>query len=339
MIINFYINYILLPLGISFIVCMFLNNFLIFYLNKYKVYQNKRLYGPENQKYKKKIPTMGGGLILLFFIFFLIYYIINEVINIYILNLIIFVILNCLLGLLDDYIKCYVNNSNGLSILNKFLIQFILSIIFVYFLYRNYYNYLININLYNLNFNILYIILWFFLLLGLPNSVNITDGLDGLVTFPLILNYLFLLTVSIYNLDNSSDNNLNFIKYLIFIINIIIGYLLSFLYYNFYPAKFFLGDTGSLSLGFLLCILYIYLKKELFILLNGLVFIIEILSVILQIIYFKLFGKKIFLMSPIHHHYELMNYKEINIVFFFWIISFVSFLISLLFFLKYYVCL
>ncbi len=328
----FLIYYCLFPLIVSFIISFILNKYLIFILNKFKVYQNVRIVRYKYNIYKNNVPTMGGIIILFILFFLLLFFFIIKVLNIYIFNIFIFFILNSLLGLLDDYIKCYSVNCNGLSILNKYCFQSFISILYIYIIYNNnfYFNYI-----YKYNLNFLYIILWYFLLIGTSNSVNLTDGLDGLVVLPLILNFLFLFIVSTYYYYNYL--NFIFIKYLIILISVVLGYLISFLYYNFYPAKIFLGDTGSLSLGFLLGSLYIFFNKEFFLILNGFVFIIEVLSVILQIIWYKLFNKRIFLMSPIHHHFEKLNFIEVNIVFCFWLLSLMCFIISLFLFLKIYV--
>ncbi len=334
-----------IPFFLSLILSFFLIKYFIFFLNKNKFFQKLRTIIPDNHILKKNTPTMGGLIILLcfFLIFFLFFY---KVYNFDIFILFLFFIFNSLIGFLDDYMKCFVLKSNGLSIFYKLILQSFISFFYIYYLYKySFLNLNIFLNILNYKFNIKYIyfFLWYFILVGIPNSVNITDGLDGLVIFPLILNFIFLLVICfneyffIINYILINYSYLVFIKYLIISISIILGILFSFLYYNFYPAKIFLGDVGSLSLGFILSAIFILLKKEFFLLLSGFVFIIEIISVIIQIISFNFFNKRIFLMAPLHHHYELLNYKEKNIVFVFWFISFILFLISLFTYFKIYV--
>ncbi len=333
------------PFFLSLILSFFFIKYFIFVFNKYKFFQNLRIIIPNNHILKKNIPTMGGLIILLcfFLIFFLFFY---KIFNFDIFILFLFFILNALIGLLDDYIKCFILNSNGLSIFYKYILQSLISFLYIYYLYNysflNLNNYFIIFN-YKFYINYIYFILWYLILVGTSNSVNFTDGLDGLVSFPLILNFIFLLIICfneyfyIINYILINYNYLIFIKYLIISISIILGILFSFLYYNFYPARIFLGDVGSLSLGFILSSIFILLKKEFFLLLSGFVFLIEIISVIIQILSFNFFGKRVFLMAPLHHHYEILNYKEKNIVFVFWFISFLSFLISLFIYFKIYV--
>ncbi len=342
---NLFFFNVFIPFFLSFIFSFFFIKYFIFFLCNLNVFQNIRIFIPKNHFFKKNIPTMGGISILFsfFFIFYIFFY---KKYNFDILILILFFVLNSLIGFLDDYLKCFVKNSNGLSIFNKYILQSFFSFLYIYYLYYysflniNYYIYLFK---YKLNISYIYILFWYFILVGTSNSVNFTDGLDGLVSFPLILNFIFLLIVSvseyflIFNNIIINYNYLIFINYLIIFISIILGSLLSFLYYNFYPAKIFLGDVGSLSLGFLLAAIFILLNKEFILFISGFVFFIEFISVILQIFWFNFLNKRIFLMAPLHHHYELLNYKEQNIVFFFWFLSFFSFLISLFIFFKFYV--
>lgn len=339
----FFFNF-FLPFFLSFLISFDLINYFIFIFNNLNFFQNIRSFLPSNHILKNRIPTMGGLIILFsfFLIFFLFFY---KLYNFDIFILFLFFILSALIGLLDDFMKCFILNSNGLSIFYKYILQSFLSILYIYYLYKIniFLNLFINFYYLNYNFNYIYFFLLYFILVGISNSVNITDGLDGLVVFPLILNFIFLLIVCfnkyffILNFFLINYRYLIFIKYLIISISIIIGILFSFLYYNFNPAKIFLGDVGSLSLGFILPMIFILLRKEFFILINSFVFIIEIISVILQIFSFYFLNKRIFLMAPLHHHFELLNYKEKDIIFFFWFISFILFIISLFVYFKIYV--
>lgn len=293
---------------------------------------------PKSHYLKKNIPTMGGIIIVLFFLFF--YIIFFNIFNKSILFIFLYFMLNSIIGFLDDYIKCFVSNSNGLSIFKKYLLQSFITIIYIYILY--------NINIFNfkkykfyfflINIKYIYFFIWYILLMGCINSVNITDGLDGLVVFPLILNFLFLLIISIYKykfylFDSFNFFYLNYYKDFILINSIFIGCLLSFLFFNFYPAKIFLGDIGSLSIGSLIGSIYIFLNKEFYLILVGFVFLFEIISVIIQILWFNFFKKRFFKIAPIHHHYEICGYSELNIVLFFWSVSLFFFFLSLLIFI------
>ncbi len=338
------IKYIYFPLFISFFFSFIISNYFIFILNKYKFYQNNRIFIPRRHLLKKNIPTMGGIIILIPFLLLSIIFI--DFNNKSILFLFLFFIFNFIIGFIDDYIKCFVFNSNGLSIINKYLLQSFLIIIYIIYLFNIKNNFLYNYFFFIFNFFInikyFYLLLWYFLLIGCINSVNFTDGLDGLVVFPLILNFLFLLIVSFfyfkyYLFTNLYISNIIFYKNLILINSIMIGSLLSFLIFNFHPAKIFLGDTGSLSIGSLLGSIYILLNKEWYLLLVGFIFLIESITVILQILWFKFFRKRLFYMTPIHHHYEICGYSENKIVLFFWFISLFFFILSLLIFLINYV--
>ena len=152
-----------------------------------------------------------------------------------------------------------------------------------------------------------------------------TDGLDGMVTFPLILNFLFLFIVSVV------QNNIK-ISYLSISM---IGVLLGFLYFNINKAKIFMSDCGAIFLGTFLGSLYVILKVEFFLPIVGMIFLINVLSSFIQVVSIKFFKKKIFLMAPLHHHFELLGYKETTVVFYVWWWSILFFFIGVgLFFIK-----
>ncbi len=327
-----FFNKFFLSLFFSFFVSFLVIKYFLFYLKKYRVFQIIRKNNSNKFFKKNTIPTMGGISIFLVFFFSMLIFV--NFFDIHILILILFFILNFLIGFLDDFLKVYFKNCNGLSILQKFFLQNLSILIFIYLIISN--------NLYfdiynNYYYRYLYYILWYFLLVCGINAVNFTDGLDGLVILPMILVFLFLFIVSLFS-SNLYITNILGIKYIYYakdlaIINIIMfGSCLSFFYFNFYPAKIFLGDTGSLSIGALLSSMFILLHKEFYFIVVGFLFVIEFLSVVLQVLYFKLFNKRIFLMTPIHHHYELSNFSEIKIVVGFWIISLISFFLSILLF-------
>ncbi len=172
------------------------------------------------------------------------------------------------------------------------------------------------------------------IIVATSNAVNLTDGLDGLATGPLIFNF------SIFSMIAYLAGNVNFARYLyipyagsseITIIGaILVGALLGFLWYNTYPAQIFMGDVGSLALGASLALMGIMARQELLLLISGGIFVLETLSVIIQVASFKLTGKRFFKMAPIHHHFELLGWKEIKITVRFWIISIILCLIAFL---------
>ncbi len=331
---------ILLSFFFSFFISFFLIKYFLIFCNKYNIYGINRKININNKIIKKKnIPTMGGFIIFINFI--LISLIFLNWYNISILILILFFIINFIIGFLDDFLKIYFKNNKGLSILQKFFLQNLSILFFIYFLvHKNIYvsfEKIYFINFYYINY--FYYITWYILLVIGINSINFTDGLDGLVIFPLLLVFLFLFIVSLFssNLYLSKFFNIIYIHYakdLCIIISTMLGSCLAFFSFNFFPAKIFLGDIGSLSIGSLVSAIFIILHKEFYFFIVGLLFNIEFFSVILQIFFFKFFNKRIFLMTPIHHHYELKKCSEIKIVSSFWIISLFSFFISIIYFFK-----
>ncbi len=335
--VNFFLNIFFLSLIFSFFLSFLIIKYFLYFFKKYKILQMVRKNNLNKFFKKKYIPTMGG--ISFFLVFLLSTFIWVNFLDIHILILILFFVLNFCIGFLDDFLKIYFKNCDGLTILQKFFLQNLSILIFIYLIVLNNLYFDISDIFYikNYYYRYLYYFLWYFLLICSINAVNFTDGLDGLVIFPLILVFLFLFIVSLFSSNVYIANILN-IRYIYYAKDfalmciIILGSCLSFFYFNFYPAKIFLGDTGSLSIGSLLSAMFILLHKEFYLILVGFIFVIEFISVILQIFYFKFFKKRFFLMAPIHHHYELNNFTEIKIVSFFWIISLISFFLSILFF-------
>lgn len=176
-----------------------------------------------------------------------------------------------------------------------------------------------------LNMWYLYIPFALFIVVGASNAVNLTDGLDGLVTVPVVLTLSFFLILMLWlkpsfmvqlpkdHIDNLAD-----------LIMLVVGGCLGFLYFNLHPAKIFMGDTGSLALGGLIGILGVILKAEVFLAIVGFVFVIETVSVIIQVAYFKRTGKRFFRMAPIHHHFEHLGWSEAEVIRLIWIIAAVS---------------
>lgn len=228
-----------------------------------------------------------------------------------------------LIGFLDDFIIVVMKRNLGLTSLQKLIAQIVVGVI-AYFLLRQseYFDTAIAIPLtsWTIDFGIFYVVFLVFWLVGFSNAINLTDGLDGLVGGTTFFTFLAFAWIA-YAADVVS----------VTLVSIITATaMLGFLYFNRKPAKVFMGDTGSLALGGLIATISILLKIELLLLLIGLIYVIETLSVIIQVISFKTTGKRVFKMSPIHHHFELSGWSEWRVVLTFWFVSFISALIAVL---------
>ncbi|NLC18534.1 MAG: phospho-N-acetylmuramoyl-pentapeptide-transferase [Clostridiales bacterium] len=312
-----------LPVIISFLVCAILCPILIPFLKRLKVGQHVREEGPQTHLKKSGTPTMGGIVIVLSIaITSLIYIWRNEYRDI--IPVLFSTIGFGIIGFMDDYIKVVMKRSKGLSVVQKLIGQILVTAILCY--------YLLNFTDIGtamlipfsggkyLDLSFLFIPSFFIVVLGTVNGSNFTDGLDGLEASVTILIATFFTVVSIGMGSNISP-----------ITGAVAGSLLAFLLYNVYPAKVFMGDTGSLALGGFVAMSAYMLQMPLFILLVALIYLVEVMSVILQVSYFKLTGgKRIFKMAPIHHHFELMGWSETRVVAVFSVITALLCLISLM---------
>ena len=283
-------------------------------------------------------PTMGGLLILIGILFGTLLW--ADLNNPYIWVLLMVATSFGLLGAIDDYLKIKHSNSIGISSGMKIIFQIFLSIIAVLLLMKfgdsehlkNIYfpffkNLILHLGLFFIPFAI-------FIIVGSSNAVNLTDGLDGLATVPVMLVALSF-TLICYVVGNTVFSEYLQIPYIpkvgeasIFC-GSIVGSCLGFLWYNAPPAKIFMGDTGSLSLGGSLGALSIITKHEIVLGIIGGLFVLETVSVIIQVISFKLTGKRVFMMAPLHHHFEKKGWAESTVVIRFWIISIILALIGL----------
>ncbi|WP_075629952.1 phospho-N-acetylmuramoyl-pentapeptide-transferase [Buchnera aphidicola] len=324
----------------SFFINLYIGPHFIQYMKKLQTYQIIRNNGPKKHFLKNKTPTMGGFFIVISIILSTIVY--SDLSNIYIWYVISILIGYGLIGFIDDYKKIKHQNSRGLSVIWKyfFLSIFALGLIFIIENHDKdiFYNQIIIpfFKKKSLEINYIYIIFLFYLVIvGTSNSVNLTDGLDGLAIMPVIFLTCGFLLISFFseNLNSSNFLNLSYIKNaseLVILCSSIIGSGLGFLWFNTYPAQIFMGDVGSLSLGGALGIIAILLHQELLLIIMGGIFVLETISVILQIISFKIRKKRIFKMSPIHHHYEIKGLPEPLIIVRFWILALILLLISLI---------
>ena len=295
--------------------------------------------GPSDHIVKKiGTPTMGGVLILLGLFSGILLW--GDLSNTYIWFLLFIVTSFGLLGAYDDYKKVKFNNSSGISFRFKIIVQILIAVIGILMLSH----FSQNTELKNLYFpffkNLIINLGWFFIpfsvfiIVGSSNAVNLTDGLDGLATVPVIL------VAGCFAFISYVTGNIVFSEYLqipyiqgmgeasIFC-GSIIGACLGFLWFNAPPAKIFMGDTGSLALGGSLGAVGIITKHEIVLAITGGLFVLEAVSVIVQVLSFKLTGKRVFRMAPLHHHYEKKGWAESTVVVRFWIISIILAMIGL----------
>ena len=311
---------VLLPVVIAFAISVLLCPIMIPFLKKLKFGQFVRDDGPESHLKKSGTPTMGGLIILCSIVITSLLYMKS---NPQILP-ILFVTLGLgLVGFLDDYIKVVMKRSMGLHAWQKMLGQFLITAIFAYYL-ANYTDLGTSVLIpftggmeWNLGF-------WFYpflfvVLLGTVNGTNFTDGLDGLLSSITVLTATFFTVVAIGTASGLEP-----------ITCAAVGSLLGFLVYNVYPAKVFMGDTGSLALGGLIGATAVMLKMPIYIVIVGCIYLVEVLSVIIQVTYFKKTGKRVFKMAPIHHHFELSGWPETKVVAIFSIVTAILCLIGLM---------
>ena len=291
---------------------------LIKYLHVLKFGQAIREEGPQSHMHKKGTPTMGGISFIISIVISLVIAVFLDGKNMQYYFLFIYTTISfSIIGYIDDMLIVVKKKNDGLAPRKKLMLQILFSVIFyilVTYIYKDI-NYIHIPGLdYNLNISYLYLIFLVFWQTGFSNAVNLTDGLDGLATSVTII------TTSTFALLAYKENNF---PVLVFCLTIV-GALLGFLIFNRNPAKIFMGDTGSLALGGILAAISVILHKEIAFLFIGLVYILETLSVIIQVAYFKKTGKRIFKMSPLHHHFELAGYGEVKTVYIFVAIAVIS---------------
>ncbi|HEY4554413.1 MAG TPA: phospho-N-acetylmuramoyl-pentapeptide-transferase [Bacillaceae bacterium] len=305
---------ILFTILMSFLITVLLSPIFIPFLRRLKFGQSIREEGPKSHQKKSGTPTMGGVVILLSVI-------ITTLVmtskysdpgaETYLMLLVVFGF--GLLGFLDDFIKIALKRNLGLTSKQKLAGQILISAIFYIVFVMNDFSTEVSVPLTGLSFDMgwLYPVFIVFWLVGFSNAVNLTDGLDGLVSGTAAIAFGAFAVLA----WNQSQFDIA-----VFAVAVV-GALLGFLVFNAHPAKVFMGDTGSLALGGAIAAIAILTKMELILLIIGGVFVIETLSVILQVISFKTTGKRIFKMSPLHHHYELSGWTEWRVVVTFWTVG------------------
>ena len=322
----------------SLIFCLVFGKYFISFLERRNFGQVIRELGPEKHYEKKGTPTMGGILILAAVTFSCLCW--GDFGNRYLWVMIFLIISFGTLGFLDDFLKLKFNSSDGLSAKMKIFWQILFASIIVTYLYLSHSIpqeislYLPFFNDFALNLGIFFIFFSVFVIIGTSNAVNLTDGLDGLAIMPSVmvaggLGIIAYISGIIIFAEYLNIVYLPGTEELLIICGTIIGAGIGFLWFNTYPAQIFMGDVGSLSLGAALGGMAVILRQEVILAIMGGVFVIEALSVIIQVTSFKLTGKRVFKMSPIHHHFELSGWAEPKIIVRFWIITLILVLIAL----------
>lgn len=310
-----------IPALISFVISVILAPFVIPFLRNLKFGQTERVEGVQSHLKKAGTPTMGGVIFLVAIVVTSLFYVKDYPMVIPVL----FLTLGFgLIGFLDDFLKVVLRRSDGLLAWQKFGLQIVVTGIFAYYLvkftdvslsmqipfWHNHY----------LNLGWFAIPILFFAVIGTVNGVNFTDGLDGLASSVTLVVAIFFTIVSVGTKSGIEP-----------ITCAVAGGLMGFLLFNVYPAKIFMGDTGSLALGGFVAGAAYMMQMPLFIILVGLIYLIEVLSVMMQVSYFKAtHGKRIFKMAPIHHHFELCGWSETRVVAVFTVVTMIMCLIALL---------
>lgn len=319
-------------------IALLLGPWVIHKLSHYQIGQVIRRDGPQSHFSKAGTPTMGGALILIAITISMLLW--GNLANPYIWLVLLAMLGFGTIGWLDDYLKIHYKNSRGLPARWKYLWQSILGLVLaliLYFIAKTPAETHLLIPFFknaSIALGLIYIPLVYFVIVGCSNAVNLTDGLDGLAILPVVMVGAALAIFAYLT------GNIEFSKYLaipyvpgsgevaVFCASLV-GAGLGFLWFNTYPAQVFMGDVGALGLGAALGTTAVIVRQELVLFIMGGIFVIETLSVVLQVASFKLTGKRIFRMAPIHHHFELKGWPEPRVIVRFWIITFVLVLCGL----------
>ena len=303
-------NYQIRILLLSFFVSTIISLIVIPILRRLKVGQIERDDGPQSHLKKQGTPTMGGIIMIISIailtVIMYIAHIKKEAVVIYKLIPLVLVSLGFgVVGLVDDFKKLVLKNTDGLKPMYKMIGLLIISVSFVIYLLGMGTETLIPIIKTYITIPVLlYIPFAIFVMLGTTNAINLTDGIDGLATSVTTIIIACLTVIGI----------INDVKEVVILGSMVCGVNLGFLLFNMHPAKVFMGDTGSLLLGGVVVSMALYLKMPLILIVIALIPVIETVSVILQVLFFKKTGKRIFKMAPLHHHFELSGWKENKVV-------------------------
>ncbi|GAB4358083.1 MAG: phospho-N-acetylmuramoyl-pentapeptide-transferase [Gammaproteobacteria bacterium] len=325
---------VLTALLISFIV----GPFMIRHLSFRQIGQQVRDDGPESHFSKAGTPTMGGALILVAIAVSTLLW--SDLTNRYVWIVLLVTMAFGAIGWVDDYRKIVYGNSRGLSARTKYLWQSVAGLTTALLLYVSattpaetelivpFFKEV------GVELGWMYIVLAYFVIVGSSNAVNLTDGLDGLAILPTVM------VAGALGIFAYASGNVNFASYLlvpylpgvgevVIFCGALVGAGLGFLWFNAYPAQVFMGDVGALALGAALGVLAVVVRQELVLLIMGGVFVVETVSVILQVVSYKLTGRRIFRMAPLHHHFELKGWPEPRVIVRFWIITVILVLVGL----------
>lgn len=307
-------------------------------LSSYKIGQSIRDDGPKSHFSKAGTPTMGGALILVSIAISTLLW--ADLSNRYVWVTLFVTLSFGAIGFIDDYKKLVLRNSKGLAARHKYLGQSVFGLAAAVYLYSTamlpaettlivpfFKNILLNLGWF-------YVVLTYFVIVGTSNAVNLTDGLDGLAIMPTVM------VGGGLGIFAYASGNIHFAEYLgipylpragelVVFCGALVGAGLGFLWFNTYPAQVFMGDVGALALGAGLGVLAVLVRQEIVLVIMGGVFVMETLSVMLQVLSFKLTGKRIFRMAPIHHHFELKGWPEPRVIVRFWIITVILVLFGL----------
>ena len=302
----------LLPMAVSFVITVIIMPFFIGYFNYRKIGQTTREEGPKWHEVKTGTPTMGGTV----FIMAILVTLLGAAALLRLLDGGVWMLLLTFLlfggiGFIDDFISIFRHQNEGLTPRQKFLTQLIFSGIIVLIGLLNKVELAFNLGPILISNAVVIGIFAFIWITGFSNAVNLTDGLDGLATGLNIFAYGVYWAMALKSKQTS----------LALICLVVVGALIGFLYYNKKPAKIFMGDVGSLALGAGLAVISLLVNNPWSLLLVGIVFVVETASVMLQVASFKLTGKRIFKMSPIHHHFEMSGWSEQKVVTVFWLVG------------------
>ncbi|MDD5618255.1 MAG: phospho-N-acetylmuramoyl-pentapeptide-transferase [Candidatus Omnitrophica bacterium] len=325
----------------TFFIALLLGKYIIEHLRKLKIQENIRKEGFSQlynvQNHKQGTPTMGGLLIVISVIFSTLLW--ANLLNKYVILTLLTFFSLAVVGFIDDYTKLKSTNSKGLSIKTKFAAQLIIGLIIgVILFFDNNIPKDIQFPFFKnmvINLGILYIPFVFLVICGSSNAVNFTDGLDGLAAGCTIMTALAFSVLS-YVTGNIKFSEYLFIPFmphageLTVFCAALVGACMGFLWFNCFPATVFMGDVGSLAIGGAIGIVAILIKKEILLVAVGGVFVIEAISVIIQIISFRLYKKRFFKMAPLHHHFQISGTPESKIIIRFWIISAILAILTLI---------
>ncbi|MBI5197984.1 MAG: phospho-N-acetylmuramoyl-pentapeptide-transferase [Nitrospirae bacterium] len=318
------------------IICLVVGPYIIQFLKRYQIGQVVREEGPKNHLDKTGTPTMGGVLIVLAILFATLLW--ADLTNVYVWLVLLALVGFTLIGFVDDYLKVMKKKSEGLKARYKFTLQVMIASIVGLVLYSlPAYSTRLSIPFfkqYTPDLGWFYIVFVVLVIVGASNAVNLTDGLDGLAIGPLMV------AAMAFTIVTYVTGHVKFADYLLIphipgagemaiLCGAMLGASLGFLWFNAYPASVFMGDVGSLPLGAVLGTVAVVSKHELLLVLVGGIFVIEAVSVIFQVASYKTRGKRVFLMAPLHHHFELKGWQEPKIVIRFWIIAIILALFSL----------